>query len=575
MTSTTQDDQKHASLRTGRDYPWGCLARQWSGFLLFAFVLTHLLNHAVGIFGIEAMQYVQQWRWLIWQSWPGSVLFYAAVVVHMFLSGYRIALRRTWRMPPDEMWQIVSGLTIPLLAVGHVLQTRVAGSMFGADISYGSVLFLMWPAVVFSQTMLIVVAWSHGVIGLHHALRYQPWYRHWRIPGYILAVLIPCLAFAGFVSAGREASKLTFEPRTQEQAAGVEEVGMVVRSGVAGFAVAFVGLMGLLYLRRRVGSTITITYRGYGPVEVPAGTSVLEASRTHHIPHPSSCRGRGRCATCRVQILAGEGNVAEPFGAESAILNSIAAPPSVRLACQVRPSSDISVRVLMPVLGRHVTSDQDAEALEWAMERDAAVLVLDLRAFATLTQNRLPYEIAVLVNRFSNEMCQAVESHDGRIDVMYGDGLTAVFDQSEHRAVNARSALRAAQDMGRVLEMLNAEMRGVLPIPIRAGIGIHTGRVVLARIGDGIHQQEIRAIGDTLSVAAALESASKDFIADCMVSKETADASGFNFSGMVLREVMLDGGHTSIQAYAIPDAGRLEQVTSSSPVLGTLKLAGA
>ncbi|MCS0497070.1 adenylate/guanylate cyclase domain-containing protein [Ancylobacter sp. MQZ15Z-1] len=574
MTSTRQEDLRSPAGGLN-DLPWGCLARQWSGFVLFAFVLTHLLNHAMGIFGVDAMQYAQQWRWLIWRSWPGTFLLYGAVLTHVTLAGYRIVLRRTWRMPPDEMWQIISGLAIPLLAAGHVLQTRVAASMFGVDISYGAVLQQLWPAVIFSQSLLIVVAWSHGVIGLHHALRYQTWYRAWRLPAYILAVMIPFLAFAGFVAAGREASRLPALTRTYEQTLGLQEVGMVVNAGVAGFAFGFVGLIGLFYLRRRVGSTVTITYRGYGPVDVPAGTSVLEASRAHHIPHPSSCRGRGRCATCRVQVITGSEHIAEPFGAERAILNSISAPKNVRLGCQIRPVRDISVRVLMPVLGRHVTSDQDAEALEWAMEREATVLVLDLRAFATLTQNRLPYEIAVLVNRFSNEMRQAVDSHSGRIDVMYGDGLTAVFDQSENRATNARSALRAAQDMGRVLEMLNGEMRGVLPIPIRAGIGIHSGRVVLARIGDGVHQQEIRAIGDTLTVAAALETASKDFIADCMVSKETADASGFNFAGMMLREVMLDGGHASVQAYAIPDAGRLEEVTSTNPVLGTLKLAGA
>jgi len=575
IVSPVQPEDVHQTRAGLRDRAWACHARQWSGLILFAFVLTHLLNHAVGIFGVGAMEHVQAWRWFIWRSWPGTVLLYGALAVHVVLSSVRVMRRRTWRMPPDEMLQILSGLAIPLLAAGHVLQTRVASSYFGVDVSYGVVLHNLWPAIAFSQTALLVVTWSHGVIGIHHAARYQPWYRHWRMPGLVLAILIPCLSLAGFVAGGREASQLPPAPVTQEQRAGIERAGMYVNAGVAGFAIGFGGLIALFYLRRRIGQTVTITYRGYGPVEVAAGTSVLEASRSHRIPHPSSCRGRGRCATCRVQILSGAENVAEPFGAERVILNNIAAPKNVRLACQIRPANDISVRVLMPVLGRHFTSDVDAETMEWAMEREATILVLDLRAFATLTQNRLPYEIAVLVNRFSNEMAQATESHGGRIDMMYGDGLTAVFDQSDNRANNARAAIRAAQDMGRVLELLNSEMRGVLPIPIRAGIGIHSGRVVLARIGDGIHEHEVRAIGDTLSIASALENASKDFLADCLISKETADASGFRFESFIIREVPIESGQMIVQAYAIPDAGRLEEVTSTSGVMGTLNLARA
>ncbi|WAC27957.1 2Fe-2S iron-sulfur cluster-binding protein [Ancylobacter sp. SL191] len=572
LTSTTPPAEAAIGTRGDlRDLPWACMARLWSGIVLFAFVLTHLLNHAVGIFGVGAMEYAQQWRWLLWQSWPGTVLLYGSVAIHMVLSAYRITLRRTWRMPKDEAWQIVSGLAIPFLIVGHIVNTRVAGSWFGGDIGYQGVLARMFPAAVFSQSMLLVMSWSHGVIGLHHALRYQHWYRSARVAGLVLAVLIPFLAMAGFIAAGREALQAgPPAPRTPEQQAGLDRIDMMLTSGVAGFALAFVGLMGMFYIRRRVGNTITITYRGYGPVDVPSGTSVLEASRMHHIPHPSTCRGRGRCSTCRVQILAGADALPEPFGAERAVLASIGAPSSVRLACQIRPAHSLSVRVLMPVLGHRFGGDLDAEAREWAMERDATVLVLDVRAFTTLTHNRLPYEIAVLVNRFSAEMTQTVESHGGRIDQMFGDGLMAVFDASDKPASGARAALRAARDMARVLDLLNSEMRGVLPIPIRAGIGVHTGSIVLARVGDGLDDNLIRAIGNTVAVSFALESASKEFLADYVVSAETAKASGFDFSRLQPREVTVDSNGMSVTAYAVPDAATLDAVMAGGVMLGML-----
>lgn len=579
LTSSNQmRDGEETSGAHLREMPWGCLARQWSGIILFAFVLTHLLNHAVGVFGVGAMQYVQQWRWLIWQSWPGTVLLYGAVATHMCLSAYRITRRHTWRMPRDEAWQILSGLAIPLLAISHVMQTRIAYSWFGLDTSYQAVLYRLWPAAVGSQILLLLVSWSHGVIGMHHAMRYQTWYNStWRMSGLVLAVLIPSAALMGFVAGGREAS-IGVAPQglSPQDAAELKGIADVIYWGIAAFALSFVGIIGVFYLRRRAGNTVTVTYRGFGKVQVPIGTSILEASRVNHIPHPSSCRGRGRCATCRVQILTGTEGITEPFGAERMVLSSIGAQGDVRLACQLRPLQDISVRILMPVLGRNgVGMDHDIEAQEWAMESLATVLVLDVRAFTTLTHNRLPYEIAVLINRFASEMRQAVESHGGRIDQMYGDGLMAVFEASDKKGNGAREALRAARDMSRVLELLNAEMRGALPIPIRAGIGIHTGNIVLARVGDGLSTNEVRAIGATVAVAATLESATKEFIADYVISQESAEASGFDFSGLGRREVMMDVSGAGIACYAVPDAAALDRVMSGPAVLGALHLARA
>lgn len=576
VTTTTKGPMpaSEQSRNTLSDQPWACRARLWAGVVLFAFVFTHLINHAVGIFGVDAMEYAQQWRWLLWRSWPGSILLYGAALIHVVLATYRILRRSTWRMPRDEAWQIISGLAIPFLVAGHVLQTRIAGSWFDVDQSYHAVLLRLWPAVLFSQSLLLVVSWSHGVIGLHHSLRYQPWYPSWRVAGLVIAVLVPVLAFAGFVAGGREAAQVAAPGGlTPEQMAGIGQAGMMLNAGLAGFASAFALLLVGAYVRRRLGSTVTITYRGYGPVRVPRGTSVLEASRMFHIPHPSSCRGRGRCSTCRVQITAGAAELPDPFGGERAVLSEIGAPTNVRLACQMRPTHDISVRILMPVLGSRVV-DPDQDAQEWAVEREATVIFLDLRAFNTLTSNRLPYEIAVLINRFSTEMTQTVESHGGRIDQMYGDGLLAVFDGSDKRSSGARAALRAARDMTRVLDMLNVEMRGALPIPIRAGIGIHTGPIILARVGDGLQEQRLRAIGVTVTVAAGLEAASKEYLADYFISEETARASGYDFSGQGLRDVIIDGHSMPVPAYAVANDAALDKVMAGKAMLGVLNTAG-
>ena len=73
---------------------------------LFIFVLTHFLNHALGIFGVATMELVQLYRIAIWRSSIGTVLLYGAAIVHLVLVLKRIIGRRTWRMPMREALQI-------------------------------------------------------------------------------------------------------------------------------------------------------------------------------------------------------------------------------------------------------------------------------------------------------------------------------------------------------------------------------------------------------------------------------------------------------------------------------------
>lgn len=551
---------------------WVRPARMWSGIILFAFVTTHLLNHAVGVFGIPAMEVVQEWRWMLWKALPGAIVLYGAALVHIGLTTHRLIRRQTWRMPDDEVLQIIFGFSIPLLIIGHIAETRIAGSFYGVDEAYRAVLFKLWPNVAWWQSALLLVAWTHGVIGLHHILRHRRWYPRWRVTLVVLAVLIPVLALAGFVSAGREAHTMVVPvPMSAEQLAGIAEAKMLLNSGLMAFAAGVVGLLIFAYIRRRAASMVTLTYRGYGPVKVPLGTSVLEASRMHHIPHPSACGGRGRCSTCRVHVLAGAGELPEPFGVEGRLLDRIGASANVRLACQIRPTHDIGLRILMPVLGEQQARGEDEQQIqEWALEQEATVLCLDLRAFNMLTRSSQPYEIAVLINRFATEMTQAVENRGGRVDQMHGHGLLAIFDTPAGGA-SARNALHAAQDMARVIDLLNAEIAGALPIPIRAGIGIHSGPVVLTRVGVDVASSSLRAFGGTITIAARLEAATKDMLADFVVSDATAKISKLDFSGLKSRDIMVDGSDMAVSAFMIGDQEALAQVLGGTKMLAETK----
>jgi adenylate cyclase len=551
--SEQADVSQPSRVRSQAALLWERRLRLASGLVLLAFVTMHLMNHAVGIFGVDAMEAVQVWRVWLWRQWPGTVLLYGAALVHVGLALKRIVGRRTWRMPLQEALQIALGLSIPLLLYEHVIGTRIIASFAGADDSYLATLRKLWPGLAWQQTLLTLVVWGHGMIGLHYAIRAKDWYARVRTPGLIVTVMLPLLALAGFVAAGREAIEFdtTKGISTPEQIALFQETARQANRVILGLAVAMVLAIVGLEIARRLGGKVVIRYTGHGDIQVPKGLTLLEGSRDNAIPHPSLCGGRGRCSTCRVLILSGQENLPEPGPAEKAILSRINAPPRVRLACQIRPNRDMNIQILLPVEIPDSQIDWDEEAFKWGVERRATVLFVDLRAFDKLTHTQLPYDLVVLLNRFVAEMRQAVEAHGGRVTMYLSDGLMAVFGLTQGRNFGSRSAIAAARDMLKVADTLNAEFSAALPLPIRVGIGIHTGPLVMARIGDEERGFMVTALGETVTIAGKLEDATKGLLTDCLVSEATLQQARHPIPATEQRQVHIPGMSVPVVAYPL------------------------
>jgi adenylate cyclase len=553
MTDATQDPSDEKTL--SGSIAWERSLRLWAGLILMVFVTTHLLNHAVGILGVDAMQSVQTWRVAVWRSWPGTILLYGAVLVHLLLALKRIVQRRTWRMPLQEALQIALGLLIPVLIYEHLIGTRYVAEFGGVDDSYVPTLLALWPGKALDQILLLVVVWLHGTIGLHYLWRSKAWYPRIRDAGLVLAFVIPLLAIAGFIAGGREALEFDADKYrwSEEQRAlfiaAARQANYILLGGAALIVAAIVGLE----LYRRVGGNVVLRYTGHGEVKMARGLTLLEASRSHGIPHPSLCGGRGRCSTCRVLIHKGIETLDPPGPAERALLKRISAPSRVRLACQVRPKRDLSLQIVLPVDINNGQLDWNDEAFKTGVEQAATVLFVDLRAFDRLTQTQLPFDLVVLLNRFVEEMRQAIESHGGRVTMFLTDGIMAVFGQAGQRA-GARAAIAAAKDMLKSSEILNGEFSSALPQPLRIGIGIHTGQVVMARVGDDEHGYMATALGETVTIASRLENATKELLSDCLISKETLRAAGMPIPTTEQREIHMTSRNEPVTAYPLATA---------------------
>lgn len=543
---------------------WERSARLWSGLILFTFVLMHFLNHALGIFGIATLEYVQLWRVGIWRSTIGTVLLYGAALVHVIFVLKRIVGRRTWRMPLREAFQIALGLAIPFLLYQHAIGTRYVAEFANVNDAYAVTLQHLWPNRAYTQTALTLIVWIHGIIGIHYSMRLQPWYPRIREPFLIIAVIIPVLAIAGYISAGREAVALAHPDArwSAEQAAVYTQMARNTYTVLLVAAAALALAIAALALMRRFGRRIPIRYVGHGGVALPRGSTLLEASRGNNIPHPSVCGGRARCSTCRVLVLEGSETLPAPGPAEKALLERISAPPKVRLACQIRPTQPILVQILMPVTANsHSQTDWADDAYDTGAEAIATVLFIDLRAFTALTKTQFPYDLVALLNRYMSEIQQAIEAHGGKATMFLSDGMMAVFGLSGERGNGSRAAIAAARDMLRAVEAMNAELHAAMPIPLRVGIGIHTGPIILGRIGDEARGYKVTALGETVTIASSLEAATKRQLTDCLISQDTMRAAGGMKQASSRHDVHIPGHSESVVAYGLEKQATEELVS--------------
>ena len=196
-------------------------------------------------------------------------------------------------------------------------------------------------------------------------------------------------------------------------------------------------------------------------------------------------------------------------------------------------------KILLPILPQTERQQSMDDTYRWGAERRVTVVVVDIRAFNGLTRRLTPYDMTLIINTFIKEMSQEAEAHGGRVDSFMTDRLLAVFGLDDREGAGASCALGASRAMLSTMEALNDKFAAALPFPLRIGIGVHTGTAIVTVIGDATRGLLLTAIGDTVSVAARLQDATKEFMVDCVVSDETAKAAGENLPKLAAKTLAL------------------------------------
>lgn len=538
--------------------------RLYSGLVLAFFLLTHFLNNALGIISLDAMNQGFKVVMSPWNNTPGVLILTLALIVHIINALYSVYRRSTFRIGTWETLQISLGLMIPLLLSGHVATVFYGQLMYGFDYTYEGVIAQYWlvmPVWGVTQTIGMLVAWAHGCIGIHYWLRMRIGYQRFLPVLMTIAMVVPTLGLSGYIAAGFKAVQAAREdPAWLDRVLGsqkmTEEIAqrmdfwMMAAPGIAAAILIVPFILRMIRIELwRLQNIAQLTLPNGKSMRIERGATVLETLRENGVPHAAICGGRGRCTTCRVRVVSGLTDLPEPGPLEERALLRLGAPDAVRLACQIRPTTDISVT---PLVAARIPANMSYAATGIDGQEQAVTIVhVALHGTEKLSETELPYDVLFVMNQFFSEMAQALRTTQGQQSNFNGDGLLAVYGlDSFSPAEGVRHALKGAKEMlGRVAR-LNALLADDLPFQIEIGIGIHHGSTIIGTMGPP-DNQVLTVMGDSVNLAYGLEALSRQYSKPIIVSRETLTVGGIVLKDERLHSATRRSRAGELQFYAL------------------------
>ena len=178
------------------------------------------------------------------------------------------------------------------------------------------------------------------------------------------------------------------------------------------------------------------------------------------------------------------------------------------------------------------------------------VMFSDLRGFTSMSEQLEPEQVRELLVEYLSEMTEIVFKHGGTVDKYIGDCIMALYNAPLADANHAINAVRTGLEFQERTLEVSARWEAKLGVKIRNGVGINTGDAVVGAMGSK-QRLEYTAIGDTVNLAARLESITKEVGASVVISESTHAAVKGHFMTRELGEVTVKGKAKPVKIFAV------------------------
>jgi len=205
-------------------------------------------------------------------------------------------------------------------------------------------------------------------------------------------------------------------------------------------------------------------------------------------------------------------------------------------------------RLLSPSIMEKVANGELKLKKKGGEHKEVTILFADIRGFTNIAHHVPAANVVEMLNEYFELMVNIVFQYGGNVDKVIGDEVMVLFGALTEVDHPVDQAVRCAFHMHGALALFNKERKDRMEPPIKIGIGVNTGDVVVGAIGSS-RSMQYTCIGDAVNIASRLTSIAKP--KQTIISEDTFRKLRNKPEHDALPKISLKGIDRSLQLYSV------------------------